>query len=113
MLKSQKYLPNKKPRKGFFYFAVGFRGARGVGGALVAGAFSATGFFLAGALGLAAGVGATPSDPTAMGSTTGAVGAGVSTLYGTASALTAGASVPGRGFPVNQLKIAFSIVNLL
>jgi hypothetical protein len=108
MLKSQTYLPNKKPLAGLFYFAVGFRGARGF-----VGACSATGFFLAGALGLAAGTGATPSDPTTMGSTTGAVGAGVSTLYGTASALTAGASVPGRGFPVNQLKIAFSIVNLL
>jgi hypothetical protein len=27
MLKSQTYLPNKKPLAGLFYFAVGFRGA--------------------------------------------------------------------------------------
>jgi hypothetical protein len=54
--------------------------------------------------------GTSATTATGAASTTGATATGVSTLYGNASLTTGGASVPGTGLPVNQLKIAFNIM---
>jgi hypothetical protein len=113
------------------YYFFGLRGFFGAAGGLDAG-FLAAGFLTVGRLGFITGAlattGLTESTTGAgsgseilttrvgvstlygAGSETLTTGVGVSTLYGAAWALIVWASAPGSGRPVNQLKIALSML---